>query len=371
MNKSSEIVVIGAGIIGCAVANRLANEGLKVTVIEKGWPGEEASRAAAGMLAPQSEGAHGLQGLLSDLCFTSHAMYPEFVQQLEEDSGMHIGYRKTGTVYVATDYTEAKILAGLHERQLKENRQSEELSDKTIHELEPALAENAQVGVFLPDDHQVENRQLMKALVSAAIRRGVKFITGTPVLGLEFNKNKIESVRTPESLIKGEIFINAAGCWAGNLETHGRIKLPIRPIRGQIVCLEKHPQPLNHLIHSSVCYMVPWQDGRILIGSTVENVGYNKDVTAHGMQQLLQAAINIVPSLATAAIHDAWAGLRPDSQDNLPLLGCTQIPNLIIASGHFRNGILLAPVTAKLITELIVHGQPGMNIEAFRPQRFA
>ena len=371
MKSSSDIIVIGGGIIGCSIAYRLAQQGAKVTVIEKGQPGEEASKAAAGMLAPQAEAAHGLHDPMAELCFASHALYPDFVAELEEVSGIRIGYQTTGSIYVAADFKEAQVLAGLLERQLKAGRPAEEISPQQLGEMEPALTHQIETAIYLPNDHHVNNRQLMRALVAAASQCGVEFIPHTPALGLEFKGERSVGVRLPGRIISGDTIINAAGCWAGLVDSGNRIQLPVRPIRGQIVCLQQQPQPLRHLIHSSGCYLVPWPDGRILVGSTVENVGYNKEVTAKGMQQLLEAAIKVAPDLASAAIQDVWAGLRPDTPDNLPILGTTAIPNLIIASGHFRNGILLAPITAKLIADLIITGHTSISLDLFRPGRFA
>jgi glycine oxidase len=370
MNQSSDVIIIGAGIIGCSIAYRLAGEGLRMTVIEKGRPGEEASSAAAGMLTPQAEAAHGVSGPFAELCLASHRLYPGFVAEVEEASGVKIGYGTTGSVFVATDFVEATALAGLLERQQTAGRPAEELSPQHVRELEPALAEDIQVGVYLPDDHYVENRVLMTALVAAATRRGVEFITETPVVGLQFDDSHVVGVQIPGRVLTGSIVINAAGCWAGLVDPTGRVRLPTRPIRGQIVCLQQHPQPLRHLVHSTGCYMVPWPDGRILVGATVENAGYKKEVTAQGVHQLLSAALKIAPPLQSAQVRDVWAGLRPDTPDNLPLLGATTISNLIAATGHFRNGILLAPITAKLITELITAGQASMSLDPFSPQRF-
>jgi glycine oxidase len=370
MKPSSDIIIIGAGIVGCSIAYRLAGEGLKVTVVERGRPGDEASSAAAGMLAPQSEAAHGLKDQFSDLCLASHRLYPEFVAELKEKTGIEIGYRTVGSIFVASDFVEATALSRLIERQQMANQPAEELSARQLRELEPAIAESIEMGVFLPDDHHVDNRVLMTALVAAAALRGVEFLSRTPVVGLEFDDARAVGVRIPGGVLTGGIIINAAGCWAGLVDQTGRVQLPIRPIRGQMVRLEQRPQTLRHLVHSTGCYLVPWPDGRILVGATVENVGYNKEVTAQGIHQLLENALKIIPSLGSSPVREVWAGLRPDTQDNLPILGAGPISNLIIAAGHFRNGILLAPITAKLITELITTGQPSISLEPFRPNRF-
>lgn len=370
MEPTSDVIIIGAGIIGCSIAHRLAREGLKVTVSDKGRPGGEASSAAAGMLAPHSEAAHGLSGQFSELCLASHHLYPDFVAELENETGIQIGYRTTGSIFVASDYVEAAALAGLLERQQAAGQPAEELTAQQVRELEPELAETIEVGVYLPGDHYVDNRRLMTALVAAAARRGVKFLTETPVVGLEFDGPRVVGVRLPGQIFTAGHTINAAGSWAGLIDQTGRLRLPVRPVRGQMVRLESQPQRLHHLIHSTGCYLVPWPDGRLLVGATVENVGFNKEVTAQGVRQLLNAAVKLVPSLESAPLREVWAGLRPDTEDNLPILGSGPISNLVMATGHFRNGILLAPITAKLITELLTTGQTSMSLEPFSPNRF-
>jgi glycine oxidase len=370
MKSSSDIIVIGCGIIGCSIAYRLAKDGLKVTVIERGRPGREASWAAAGMLTPQSEAAHSSNDAFSDLCLKSHRLYPDFVAELEEETGMSIGYRSTGSIFVAFDYVEAEALAGLAERERRAGRTAEELTPKQARELEPELSESIQAGIYLPEDSYVDNRALIKALVVAAERRGVQLFTDTPAIGFEYEGPRIRGVLLPGHTLAGDIVINAAGSWAGLIDQTGRIKLPVRPIRGQIVCLEQLPQRLSHLIHSSECYIVPWPDGRTLIGATVENAGYRKEVTAQGVRKLLNAAVRMIPSLDSATIRDAWAGLRPDTEDNLPILGFSHVPNLMIATGHFRNGILLAPITAELIAETIISGRASIQLDPFSPNRF-
>ncbi|MBI3949488.1 MAG: glycine oxidase ThiO [Acidobacteria bacterium] len=370
MKASSDVIIIGAGIIGCLIAHRLAKKGLRVTVVEKECPGEEASWAAAGMLAPQSEAAHGLGGRFSELCFASHRLYPDFIAELEEETGIKIGYHTTGSLFVASDYVEATALAGLLERQQAAGRPAEELSAQQVRELEPALAETIQVGVYLPDDHHVDNRVLMRALVAGAAARGVEFLAETPVVSLAFDNSRVAGIRIPERVLSADVVVNAAGAWAGLVDQTNQIRLPVRPVRGQMVRLELRPQPLHHLVHSSGCYLVPWPDGRVLVGATVENVGYNKDVTAHGIRQLLDGAVQIVPSLDSAPIREVWAGLRPDTEDNLPILGTGRVSNLVVAAGHFRNGILLAPITAQLITELITIGEPSISLDPFSPNRF-
>lgn len=371
MKESSDVVIIGAGIIGCAIAHRLAQQGLTVTIIDRGYPGGEASSAAAGMLAPQAEATHGLKGPFADLCLASHRLYSEFVAEIVEQTGIEIAYRKPGTLYVATDYVEAEALAGLLERQRAAGLPAEELTADEVRKFEPALAETVQVGVYLPEDHHVDNRRLIEALAVAAAQQGVRFITHTPVIDLMVEGDRAIGVRTPGGMIAGGIIVNAAGSWAGLVAPQLQKHIPVRPIRGQMLCLKQSTPSIRHLVYSGHCYLVPWPDGRALVGATMENVGYDKRVTAQGIGHLLQAALALVPSLAEATITEMWAGLRPGTPDDRPILGRTPDVEMIVATGHFRNGILLAPITAKLISELITSGQPSIPLEPFAPTRFA
>ncbi len=370
MSVKNDIIIIGGGIIGCSIAYFLARKGYKATILERGQPGEEASWAAAGMLAAQSEEAHNVQYKFADLCFTSREMYPQFITELESETGMKVDFRCTGSLFVAKDFQEASALTGLFKRQKEHGKPVEEVEPAELQKLEPAIKGKVETSLFLPEDCHVDNRKLMKVLVAALHKLGVEIQTRTEVIGLDIRGNRVQGVKTLKGTISCGLVVLAAGSWSGLIDTGNKISLPVRPIRGQIVCLEMHPQPLHHLIHSTGCYLVPWPDGRILVGSTLENVGFNKDVTAHGVHQLLHAALEIVPGLAEARLTQVWAGLRPDTRDNLPILGKTPVEGLIVATGHFRNGILLAPITAKLITELITKNETSYSLEPFSLQRF-
>lgn len=368
MNSTSDVIIIGGGIIGFSIACQLSQQGIHVTLIERGQPGQEASSAAAGMLAPQAEVAHGAQGPLLDLCVASHAIYPDFVRQLEEATQIRIGYRQTGTLFVASDFDEATLLAGIMEQQETAGLPSQELSPEELRKLEPALAESLTVGLFLPKDHHVDNRVLMKALVAAALKQGVRLMTGTPALGLVWHGDRVAGVKTSAGEIQGEIVINAAGSWAGQIDA--RLAIPVKPARGQIVKLRTLIPVLHHLIHSAKCYMAPWPDGRLRIGSTLEDEGYNKQVTAGGVHKLLNGALAIVPSLAEAAMEETWAGFRPEAADDMPILGWSGIRGLMMATAHFRNGILLAPITARIVADLILGGSSSISLEPFSLHRF-
>jgi glycine oxidase len=322
------------------------------------------------MLAPQAEVAHGSKGPLFDLCLASREIYPDFVAELEEVTQIRIGYGQAGTLFVASSFEEASVLAGIMQQQEEAGLPCEELDHAQVHELEPKLAESVQVGLLLPMDHHVENRVLMKALVAAGISRGVCYRTGTPVLGLVSERERVIGVRIPGEMLAGDVVVNAAGSWAGDVDPRLRLEIPIRPTRGQIALLQMLHPPLHHLIHSAHGYMVPWPDGRVLVGSTLESAGFNKSVTAGGMQHLLNGALRLVPGLAEACLEDAWAGFRPESADDIPVLGWSRLEGLLVAAGHFRNGILLAPITASLVSDLILKKTPSIPLEPFSPARF-
>jgi len=368
MSKTSDVAVVGAGAIGCAIAERLSREGLTVTLVDRARPGREASWAAAGMLAPHAEAAHATPSELKGLLEKSHGLYPQFVLEIEELSGLRIGFQGGGSLTVALDYQETKILAGLLERTLAAGKAVEELSFKELRERQPALSEKVQSGLFFPDDTFVNSRELVKALATAAQNNGARLLCNTPVIGLRFEGQNVTGVETTQGPIVAGTTIIAAGSWSGLLGEN--LNLTIRPIRGQIVQLQADTRCVSSLIHTSGCYIVPWPDGRTLVGSTLENVGFNKQTTATAIQSLIAAAIEVVPRLSPAAVTGVWAGLRPDTRDNLPILGKTTFGNLILATGHFRNGILLTPITARLIAELILSGRPSISLEPFRVDRF-
>ncbi len=363
-----DVVIIGGGIIGCAIANQLATHGFKVAVLEKGELGQEASSAAAGMLAPFAEAAHSVPKALADLFEASHAMYSDFVAGLEAETGIQIGHQRNGSLLLATDYQEAKMLAGLLERQLAAGTTIESLTCGELTRLQPGLSPEVQSALFFREDQHINNRRLVKALVTSAVARGVTFLTGTPALEVVVEGTKVRAIRTPMEEIACHTAINCAGAWSGNI---GPVPPAVRPIRGQIVELQLRPQFLQHLVHAAGCYVVPWPDGRTLVGSTMENVGYCKTVTAGGILDLLSAAARVIPKLKSATLQQTWAGLRPDTSDNLPILGRTRIANYIMATGHFRNGILLTPLTAELISKLVISEKASLpQLAPFSPERF-
>ncbi len=364
-----DVIVIGGGIIGCAIAYALAKAGVRVRLLERGEPGREASQAAAGMLAPQSEVMHAPQGPFFELCRASLRLYPDFVAEIEDATGLAIEYHREGTLFLAFDFAEGEVLASAYEKQKAAGLAVEDLTAEEVRHREPALSESVHMALFLPEDHQVDNQKLMQALILAVHRRGVELMAGRPVFGLVREKGRVIGVRTSQGTYTAAYVINCAGAWAATIDPEGRPLFPVKPIRGQILVLQARAPLLEHVVHSAHCYIVPRRDGRLLIGSTMEDVGYEKRVTAEALLRLLTAARQILPAIERCTFVEAWAGLRPATPDYLPILGEAE-PGLLIATGHFRNGILLAPITARLITELVVSGRTSLDLTPFCPQRF-
>ncbi len=359
--KKPDVLIAGAGIIGCSLALRLAEEKLSVLVLERGQPGEEASWAAAGMLAPTSE--HAQASAETELAAASAALYPGWVARLEERVKEPLGYRSEGTLVVAFSADEAAQLAALP---------GEALTPEQARQREPALNEKLVAARFLPGDRQVDNRRLLQALLVAAVAAGVEFRAGAPVAEWWIESEQMRGVRTAagEKLEAGAV-VNALGCWAGTVPRLGARFAPVRPVRGQMLALTAAPDFLRHVVRSPRGYLVPRASGRLLVGSTMEDAGYDKSVTPAGLRGLLAAAVEIAPGVASLPFSDAWAGLRPDTPDHLPILGATGIKNYFVATGHFRNGILLAPITAELMTEVILNRKPRLALKPFSPRRFA
>ncbi len=366
--QEHDALIIGGGIIGVALALRLADEKFSVTIVERGQPGREASWAAAGMLAPTSEAGHGAGGAMpapvAQLAAASAALYPEWLERLAGGAKFDVGYRTEGTLDVAFTEEEAAPLRTLP---------GERLTAAEARRLEPALSERIVAAVRLPHDVQVDNRRLFAALLEAARAAGIHFRAGTSVAEPAIEGARAAGVRTSDgALVAAGIVVNAAGCWASRLGEHGRRLTPTRPVRGQMMALRSEAKKplLRHVVRSPRGYILPRADGRLVSGSTTEDVGYDKSLTPAGLRQLLSAALELVPAAARLPFADAWAGLRPDTPDHLPILGATDIENYFTATGHYRNGILLAPITAQLVGDAVVGRKPQLSLEPFSPLRF-
>ena len=366
--KTFDAAIAGGGLIGGAIALELSRTGLRVALADARDPGQEASWASAGILSPAPENSAMIA--MVQLGRASMALYPDFAASVEEISGLPTGYRAKGTLEVLLSrHAKAElntIIALHHGLGLK----AEAISAEQARELEPSISDEVEAAVLRPDEASIDNRLLTAALLEAAKRSGAQILRGSPV----------RSIWTEGSCCRGLILANgeriaaqhtvvAAGCFSSQIAGVKEFA-PVRPAKGQMVSLREEAVRIERVLWSERIYLVPRNDGRILAGATVEHVGYDKTVTAAGILANLAAAIELVPALAAARVEETWAGLRPDTPDHLPIIGPTDCDGLLIATGHFRSGVLLTPVTAKLIGDYVAGITPTLDCERFSPMRF-
>ena len=362
-----DTVIIGGGIIGCTLARRLAGQGMKVAIVEKGAPGEEASWAAAGMLSPSAEAEKGSP--LFELCRASLKLYRPLVTELLSETGMDPEYRTEGTLLLFENEEEHQVLLPSIEWQRSLGIPIEEISAQALREREPLLAD-LPGAFYLPEDHQIDNRLLMQALVQSCRQRGVEFVLGKTAEEVERNGSHATGVRLDQGRIAAGKVVNTAGAWAGSIRVPGLTSAPVRPVKGHMLALESSPALLRHVVRSQRGYLVPRRKGRLLVGSTMEEVGFDKAPRAGPLTHLLRAVQQLCPALEECAVAEFWTGLRPASPDGLPLLGPTALPDYFVALGHFRNGILLAPATAEILAAWLLNQPPGYPVEALLAARF-
>lgn len=376
MSRPVDALVVGGGVIGLAVAWRVASAGLAVTVVDDARR-ERASWAAAGMLAPVTEVHYGEEPLL-ELNLRSAAQYPTFVARVEAASGMTVGYRPCGTLVVAGDVDDNAVLEDMFLYQRRLGLAVTRLRARDCRACEPALSTGVRGGILAEDDHQVDNRRLEEALRRAARRVGVELIAGR-VTELVSKGGRVDGVRLGDgTTFQAGTVVLAAGCWSGHLGGVPEGLLPpVRPLKGQILRLRTDPaaplvgRTVRGLVRGTSVYLVPRSDGEVVVGATVEEQGFDATVTAGAVHELLRAARELVPGVDEAALAECWAGLRPASPDNAPLLGPSRLDGLILVTGHGRNGILLTPVTADGIAEVVTTGHVPDHLVPFRPDRFA
>jgi glycine oxidase len=347
-----DAIICGAGVIGLALAHELRRRGLTVLILERAAPGGESSHAAAGMLAWCGQES---PPALHALAEASYRAYPEWVREIEAGSGLRVDLRQEGTVQLLND-TEPQPIHGCVRA----------LATGELAQLEPSIA--ADYRAVLLDEATVDPRALSTALEHAARHRGVDLATGSAVTSLLFHAGKLSGVRTERSEYAAPIVVNCCGAWS--TEITGGPRVPTRPVKGQMLSVAAG-NLVRHTIRAHDVYLVPRTDGRLLIGATVEDVGYDKRVVPETIQRLHQLAANLIPRLGECNILEAWAGLRPGTPDDLPILGPTTIPGYFVATGHFRDGILLAPITAKVIADTITRTKPDFDLAPFTPNRFA
>ena len=356
--------------MGLAVARDAASRGMSVTVLERGWSGRRASWAAAGMLSPLGEAREGDVFLEAGL--RSLDLYPDWIRSLEEESGVEVEYERAGKLRVALREEEVEGLEARRDWARKRGVEHRWLEPGQVLERFPSLPGHVAAGLLVEEDHRLENRRLGETLSVAARRAGATLVEGTGVRGLTLTRERATGVTLEEGthLPGGQVLV-AAGAWSGGLQGLPR-PLPVRPVRGQILSLDHEPLANGPVLESERIYLVPRRDGRLVVGATEEEAGFQTGLTADGVRGLLAGALELVPALASAPILELWAGLRPGTPDRNPLMGRDpEVPNLLYATGHFRNGILLAPLTAAALGALAA-GEEGPQVpEPFLPGRFA
>jgi glycine oxidase len=350
--KTWDLIVIGGGIIGLSLSIELKKRGARVLVVERGEPGREASHAAAGMLA---DCTIETPAILQPLATASARMYPEFVLGLQDESGVHIDLRDEGTlVFPPPEH--------IHNRP---GFSTESLPPAPLGQMEPALADPNRPAIYLKE-RSVDPRGLVAAALKAAKHRGVDISSGSEVKNVLLTDGRVSGVATDKTSYAAPIVVNCAGAWAGHLPP---LPFPTRPVKGQMLAVAAKGL-LRHVIRAPEVYLVPRSDGRVLIGSTLEDAGYDKRTDARTIQRMHRAAIALVPALEQARVLEDWAGLRPGTPDDLPILGATSTPGYFAATGHYRDGILLAPITAHVMAQVITGSTPDHDLSAFLPSRF-
>jgi len=367
---AADVIVIGGGLIGCAVARELARSGVRVLMLERRAIGAEASGAAAGTLAAQAEANE--PGPLVDLCLRGRSLFRDFLDELGTETGIDCEYRTGGILYCVLSDADEEVLTHRLRWQKARGLSAVRITRDDALDLQPGLGDGVRWAVHFPDDHWLDPRRLAAAVGSAAEGAGVEIACPRTAVRIMAENGRITGVDCDGTTYATGCVVNAAGSWAGLVAVPPQVRpLPVAPLRGQMVAIEGMPPPANHAIYSTGGYLVPRRDGRVLAGSTYECAGYDAGVTVGGTAKILAAATALLPALAERGIIETWAGLRPVTPDGLPVLGPSpDVGGLYYATGHGRNGILLAPLTGRLMAALIVAGTSPEEIQPFLPGRF-
>jgi len=364
-NRAVNITVIGAGVVGSAVAYELASRGAHVRLVDARGPGRGATGASAGILAPHIE-SHAPAFLRLALC--SLASYDAFIHRVQTDAHQQVEYQRNGTVQVALDATQAAEIIDAARGLQAAGVEHVLLDAHEARQLEPALSDRAAAALLVPAHGYVSASRLTTALVQAAVNHGAVVSTAR-VLRID-DASQGATVITEEEAIHADAIVVATGSWS--IEG-GRAPQPpaVKPIRGQLVHLRLDEPVASRVVWSADCYLVPWRDGSVLVGATVEDVGFDESTTADGVRCLLNAASDLMPTLRHARFQEARAGLRPRTTDGLPAIGrSSTMPHVFHAVGHYRNGVLLAPLTAALMADLVLDGRERPELALLRPDRF-
>nr|WP_246687998.1 glycine oxidase ThiO [Methylobacterium sp. WL120] len=367
----ADVAIVGGGLIGLSIAWRIAQSGRSVAVVERETIGSGASLAATGMLAPAAEHEPGSDPLLP-LALDSLRRWPGFRDELEAAAGHDIDYREDGTLVLAIGRDEVERLRFRYELQRRSGVAAEWVAGTEVRRREPALRPSVTAGVFCPLDHQVDPSRVMAALVQACRGAGVALVENSPVVALERTSGRVTGLRTANGVLQADTVILAAGAWSGEGGLLPQnLALPVRPLKGQSLALKTTARTgtLSHMVWTEQVHMAPKGDGRIVVGATVEDCGFRPGVTAGGLYALLEGARRVLPGIEEMEVEAVWSGFRPTSDDDAPILG-EIAPGLVVATGHHRNGYLLAPVTADAIAALVTTGAMPVVARDFSLARF-
>jgi glycine oxidase len=369
MASTRDVAIVGAGIIGCSIAFELAKAGMQVCVLERGGIGEESSAAAAGMLS----GQHGVTNLGAryQLHVEARELHGRLADDLREQTGIDVGFCRWGLLELLFTPGEVRAADRCCAIQTQAGLRVERLSREETLALEPALTPDLQGSIRYVDEAHVHNGRLTIALAEAARRTGAELRSGAPALALIRERERVVGVQTSTETVYAEAVIVANGAWSSDLIRPLGLMLPVKPMRGQMLAVRTVPRAVSQIIYGRHMYLVPRPDGETLVGATVEDVGFRKEVTLEGLEELIQAGRHIAPGMMGQPVIRTWAGLRPGSPDGLPLVGpVAGLPGLILAVGHHRNGILLGPMTGVLVKQWLVDHVQSPYLDLLRPERF-
>ena len=365
----TQVAIVGAGIVGLAIADELTRAGAVVDLFEKeSETGTEASWAAAGILSPQTEVTG--PGPFLDLMLMAHSLIPETVVRLQSLSGIDLSYRASGTLGVALSDSDEKELEQQGSWQKKAGIRVERLSASQVKSLEPNVDGAVRWGFFWPQTAQINNRGMVEAYRKAVRKQGATIHRHQSVRRFLLDKETAVGVETDQGEIRADWIVNAAGSWAG-FDATLPFQIPVIPVKGQILQFRSKGPVVRRVVKSPRAYLVQRTPEQLIVGTTVERVGFDKSVTSEGKESIREGIREISSAIDSCSFETAWAGLRPGTPDGLPILGASPVKNLLCATGHYRNGILLAPLTGRIIAEQIVHGRSSIDLSPFGVERFS
>jgi len=369
----TDVVVVGGGVIGCSIAYFLALAGVRVTLLERSHLAAGASGVAAGMLAPQVEAPFA--DPFFELALLGRAEHAELAARLLDEVGLDVEYRESGILRVARTEAERTDLQRQQRWQAARGLAAEWVESDDLGRREPLLSGVAgrllAGGLWLPDEAQIRSPRLVHALATAAIAHGARFLEGTWAVGLEVVGQQATGVSTPTGILRGKTIVLAAGVWSAELARGAGLEVPVAPVKGQVLSLRALGRSPRHVIWSGECYLVPRPDGEIVLGATEEEGNYDARPTLAGLNRLTEAALEILPAAGGFVVEGAWAGLRPAAPDRHPIVGWAPgIGGLMVATAHYRNGVLLGPLTGRRVAEQIVSGVQAPEFAPFGPERF-